>query len=181
MTRPVTGRRLRAAAAALAAALALAAIVFAATTGFRSSDSDPATLRGFQIRVLSISQAAAENRMDGALAALQALESDLDAAARDGRISAPRLRAIETALEAVRVDIQGHLASQAALAGAAAAPATTETVPQEAPNPQPQPVQPVPEEPVTVPQPAPGQAEPPAAVPDVAKDNKGKDKGQGKP
>lgn len=171
---------MRTATAALAAALALAAIVFAATTGIRTSDSDTATLRGFQIRVLSISQAAAENRMDGALAALQALESDLDAAARDGRISAPRLRSIETALETVRADIAGHLASQSSLAGAAAAPGTQDTVPSEAPNTQSQPVQQIPEEPVTAPLPGSGHGEPPAAVPDAAKEGKGKGKGPGK-
>lgn len=176
----MSARRVGTAAAAVTAALALAAIVFAATTGFRPTDSDAATLQGFQIRVLSISQAAAENRMEGALAALQALESDLDAAARDGRISAPRLRSIETALEAVRADIARQLASQASLAGAAAAPGTTETVPSDASNTQPQPVQQIPDEPVVAPLPAPGQAEPPAAVPDVAKESKGKGKAQGK-
>ncbi|WP_314213124.1 mucin-associated surface protein [Pseudarthrobacter equi] len=84
-------------------------------------------MRGFQIRVLSISQAAAENRLEGALAALQGLEDDLDRAALDGRITAPRLRGIESALGEVRADITGQLESRAAVAGTAAAAGTAPT------------------------------------------------------
>jgi hypothetical protein len=153
----------------------VAAIIVAGVMGFRIADSDQATLRGFQIRVLSISQAAAENRMDGALAALEALEKDLDGAAREGRISAPRLRGIETALEAVRADITGQMAAQAA-AGTAGPPGTA--APAEAVAPQPQPVQAVPEQPAAVPQPGPATVEQEAPVPGAAKDAKGKGKGK---
>ncbi|TLM86558.1 hypothetical protein FDW83_02100 [Pseudarthrobacter sp. NamE2] len=184
-TRPAPPRTALATAAAVAAALAVAAVVLVASGGFRTADSDETTLRGFQIRVLSISQAAAENRMDGALAALQALEADLDSAARDGRISAPRLRGIELALASVRADITGHLTSQAALAGTTAVPAPAEAVAAET-VPLPETIQP--EQPeagegveVIVPPPVPAQQEQGAGVPDAAKENKGKGKGNGKP
>lgn len=185
---PPHGRRIPATAAAVAAAIAVAAIVVTGFVGFRAPDSDEVTLRGFQIRVLSITQAAADNRMDGALAALQALELDLDSAARDGRISAPRLLGIETALEAVRADISAQLASQAPAAGTApsgdtpAAAGTSGAAAAEATVPQSQPIQPVAEDPAPLPQPVPvpvkqeGQQ-----LPDAAKEARGKGKGQGKP
>ncbi|WP_411376291.1 hypothetical protein ACLH0K_08235 [Arthrobacter sp. MPF02] len=183
--RPVPPRTARAAAAAVAAGLAVAAVVLVASGGLRTADSDETTLRGFQIRVLSISQAAAENRMDGALAALQALEADLDSAARDGRISAPRLRGIESALASVRADITGHLNTQAALAGTTAVPAPAETVAAET-VPQPETVQPEQQVAgggveVVVPPPVPAQQEQGAGVPDAAKENKGKGKGNDRP
>lgn len=183
---PPAGRRLLAAGAALATAAAVAAVaavVFAVTAGLRTGDADEATLRGFQIRVLSISQAAAENRMDGALAALQALESDLDAAARDGRISAARLMAIETALEAVRTDITTQLTPPADAAGSAEAPGTagTGTAGTSAANTaQELPAEPVSGQPAAVPPPAPAPDNQAAGQPDAAKDN-GKGKGKDKP
>ncbi|WP_258805816.1 hypothetical protein [Pseudarthrobacter sp. NS4] len=185
-TRSRAGRRIPATAAALAAALAVAVGV-TAFGGLRVPDSDEGTLRGFQIRVLSITQAAAENRMDGALAALQALETDLDSAARDGRISAPRLRGIETALEAVRANIAGQMASQAPAAGTApvedtpAAAGTSGAAPAEATVPQSQPIQPVAEEPAPLPQPVPVPVQQEEQLPDAAKEARGKGKGQGKP
>ena len=108
-------------------AAGLTAASLAVYQGQQAGDTDQATLRGFQIRVLSISQAAAENRLEGALAALQGLEDDLDRAALDGRITAPRLRGIESALGAVRADITGQLESRAAVAGTAAAAGTAPT------------------------------------------------------
>ncbi|MFC9772683.1 MULTISPECIES: hypothetical protein [unclassified Pseudarthrobacter] len=108
-------------------AAGLTAASLAVYQGQQAGDTDQATLRGFQIRVLSISQAAAENRLEGALAALQGLEDDLDRAALDGRITAPRLRGIESALGAVRADISGQLESRAAVAGTAAAAGTAPT------------------------------------------------------
>ncbi|ACL39762.1 hypothetical protein Achl_1783 [Pseudarthrobacter chlorophenolicus A6] len=108
-------------------AAALTAASAAVYQGQQAGDTDQATLRGFQIRVLSISQAAAENRLESALSALQGLEDDLDRAARDGRITAPRLRGIESALGAVRADITGQLESRAAVAGTAAAAGTAPT------------------------------------------------------
>lgn len=171
--------RFRTAGTAVAAALAVTAIVVAVATGFRTPDSDQATLRGFQIRVLSISQAAADNRMDGALAALHALESDLDAAARDGRISASRLRGIEKALDAVRSDLDTRLAS--AVEAVEPAPAADVAATSTAGGGQAQtvPLEPVPAAPVAVPPPAPadtgGQHEdPPAGA-------QGNGKGKGRP
>ena len=108
-------------------AAGLTAASLAVYQGQQAGDTDQATLRGFQIRVLSISQAAAENRLEGALAALQGLEDDLDRAALDGRITAPRLRGIESALGEVRADITGQLESRAAVAGTAAAAGTAPT------------------------------------------------------
>lgn len=177
---PRSARPLLAAGVALGAAAAIAAVVFAATAGVRTADSDEATLRGFQIRVLSISQAAAENRMDGALAALQALENDLDAAARDGRISAPRLRGIESALEAVRSDLTFQLASSAA-APSATAPDTAGTSAADTAQEQVLPVEPVSSEPAPAPPaPAPAPDNESAGLSDGAKDN-GKGKGKDKP
>ena len=173
------------AAAAAAAALAVAAAVFALAGAFRAPDSDAATLRGFQIRVLSISQAASENRMDGALAALHALEADLDAAARDGRISAPRLRGIESALDAVRADLTGHLSSQAAVAGPVAEAAAAEAAPTEtatqAEAVQPEPAQPVSGGEAVAPLPAPLPDTRGGQLPDTGPENKGKDKAKNKP
>lgn len=79
------GRR---AAVALVAILAAGAIAWAAIPVLRNPAPDEAALRGLQIRVLAITQAAAEHRIDGALDALAALESDLDEAAGSGLISA---------------------------------------------------------------------------------------------
>jgi hypothetical protein len=179
--RPTAARRVLTGIAALAVAGAVAAIVVAGMMGFRLSDSDEATLRGFQIRVLSISQAAAENRMDGALAALQALEKDLDAAAREGRISAPRLLGIETALEAVRTEIAGQLAAPAPASGTAGLAGPPVAAPADPIVPQAQPIQPVSGEQAVAPQPVPVPAGQEAALPEAAKDAKGKGKGQGKP
>lgn len=181
----------------MAALLATAAIVAGAVTvssGFTGTDSDPATLRGFQIRVLNVSQAAAENRLDGALDALEALERDLDLAAGEGLISAARYRGISSALEAVRSDVGRGLTAQAAAAADEKAavsvmetPAVNVAAPEPAPAPAPQPVQlqpqvpaaaaPVPEAPVLEPESAPQEKELPAA----AQEAKSKGKGPGKP
>lgn len=167
--------------AAVLAAGALAAGAFFAAPAFRGPDSDEATLQGFQIRVLNVSQAAAENRLDGALAALDALEKDLEAAAGGGLVSASRYRGIEAALSAVRADITRHIEEQSAAAAVAKAAATAaETPTAEAPATTPtQPVVIQPETPAAAPVPAPAPQGP--EVPDAAKDPKGKGKGAGKP
>ncbi|PNI07174.1 hypothetical protein CXX84_17580 [Arthrobacter sp. AFG7.2] len=180
---------------AVAALLATAAIVAGAVTvssGFTGTDSDPATLRGFQIRVLNVSQAAAENRLDGALDALEALARDLDLAAGEGLISAARYRGISSALEAVRSDVGRGLTAQAAAAADEKAavsvmetPAVNVTAPEPAPAPQqvqlqpqvPAAAAPVPEAPVLEPESAPQEKELPAA----AQEAKSKGKGPGKP
>ncbi len=181
--RTTASRRVAAAVTALAVAGAVAALIVVGVMGLRIPDSDEATLRGFQIRVLSISQAAAESRMDGALAALQALEEDLDAAARDGRISAPRLRGIEAALEAVRTEIAGQLAAPSPVptAGTAEVAGPPVAAPVDPAVPQTQPLQPVSGEQAAAPQPVPVPATQQEAPPEAAKDAKGKGKGQGKP
>ncbi|KSU77629.1 hypothetical protein GA0061083_1518 [Pseudarthrobacter enclensis] len=177
-------RRLAAGVAALLAVTV--AVIFAVSATGPRSDAETSTLRGLQIRVLSISQAAAENRLDGALAALQALQDDLDGAARDGRISAPKARGIESALAAVRADITDRLESQAAAAGTAAgtAPvaATTDTPAAQAPAPAPAAdvpaVQPVPP---AAPDPAPASGAGQPGVPGPAKAPPGKAKGHNRP
>ncbi|MFE8885547.1 hypothetical protein ACFYLX_06845 [Pseudarthrobacter enclensis] len=175
-------------AAGVAALLAVAvAVVFAVSATSPRTDAETSTLRGLQIRVLSISQAAAENRLDGALAALQALQDDLDGAARDGRISAPKARGIESALAAVRADITDRLESQAAAAGTAAgtAPvaATTDTPAAQAPAPAPDapagPAQPA--APATGSDPAPASGAGQPGVPGPAKAPPGKAKGHNRP
>jgi hypothetical protein len=176
------GFRLRRALAALAGAACVALALYAATPLLHPPDSDEGTLRGLQIRVLNISQAAAENRMDGALAALDALEKDLDAAASQGLISLSRYRGIEAAVADVRADITGQLAavSAAGVPAATASDASTADAPaqpQEAPPAEP-------EQPAVVPVPSAVQPEPvlPGPVPpDPANDAKGKAKGKGKP
>ena len=166
--------------ATVLAAAAVAAGAFLGSPAFRGPDSDPATLQGFQIRVLNVTQAAAENRLDGALAALDALEQDLDAAAGGGMVSVSRYRGIEAALSAVRADITRTIEAQAAAAAAArAAAAAAETPTTDAAAMQPQPVQPQPETPAVVPAPEPASQGP--ELPDAAKDAKGKGKGAGKP
>jgi hypothetical protein len=167
---------------AVLAAAGLVAGAFFVSAAVRGPDSDEATLQGFQIRVLNVSQAAAENRLDGALAALEALEKDLEAAAGGGLVSASRYRGIEAALSAVRADITRHIEAQAAVA----AVATASAVAAGTPTPDTavtQPVQPQPDTPAVapapeaVPEPAPQGPE----IPDAAKDAKGKGKGGGKP
>ncbi|MEW1804835.1 hypothetical protein [Pseudarthrobacter sp. NPDC080039] len=162
----------------------VAAGAVAGASGIRSTDTDGNVLRGFQIRVLSISQAAAENRMDGALAALQALERDLGDAAAAGRLSAARYRGIETALSAVRADLTRQVAAAAPAAPAAAEvqagtppTALADTATQN--NPAPAPVEPV--VPGAVPPPAPDVQAPGPQGQDTAKEAKGKGKGPGKP
>ena len=177
--------------------LAAAALVAGAVTvssGFGGPDSDHATLKGFQIRVLNVSQAAAEDRLDGALDALEALQRDLDLAAGEGLISAARYRGIDAALEAVRADVTRSITAESAAAAQAkaAVAAETPTVDAGAPGPltQPQPVQPQPQAPAVAPAPEPEPAaqepEPEPApqekeLPDAAKEAKGKEKGGGKP
>ncbi|MGF9647021.1 hypothetical protein AAIH32_03555 [Pseudarthrobacter oxydans] len=176
-------KRLRAwqAACALLAVAGLAAALYAASPLVRPSDSDEGTLRGLQIRVLTISQAAAENRMDGALAALEALEKDLNDAASQGLISVSRYRGIEAALDSVRGEITGQIA--AVSAAAAEAPTAGTASSSAAPEPVQQPAQVVPQPPLIVQAPAPEvvpvQEEP--ELPEPAKEAKGKGKGPGKP
>lgn len=159
----------------------VAAALVAGAAAVQPGDSDGNVLRGFQVRVLSISQAASENRMDGALAALQALEKDLGEAAAAGRVSAARYRGIENALAAVRADIATQVAAAAAPAppaeepnAGAVAPALADTA-----KDTPAPVEPV--VPADAPAPAAAPKEPGSQHPDTAKEAKGKGKGQGKP
>lgn len=133
-------------------------------------------MRGLQIRVLNISQAAAEDRMDGALAALESLEQDLDAAARQGLLSLARYRGIEAAVAAVRKEISGQLA---AVSAAAAEPPTTAAPATPAAPPDVEPV--APPAPVIAQVPAPVPAEEGPDSPDAAKESKGKGKTPGKP
>lgn len=111
--------------------MAVAAAVLAVTVpaSAQLAGSEERTLRGLQIRVLAISQAAAENRMEEALAALAVLERDLDDAAGRNLLPLPRYLGIEAALQAVRADITGTIAA------AAAAPAGPATVSAEAEGP----------------------------------------------
>lgn len=169
------------AASVLLAVAGLAAALYAASPLARPADSDEGTLRGLQIRVLTISQAASENRMDGALAALEALEKDLNDAAGQGLISVSRYRGIEAALDSVRAEIAGQIA--AVSAAAAEAPTAGIADSSAAPEPTQQPVQVVPQPPLIVQAPAPEvasvQEEP--ELPEPAKEAKGKGKGPGKP
>ncbi|WP_406638409.1 hypothetical protein [Pseudarthrobacter quantipunctorum] len=176
----------------IAAVLAAAALTAAAVTvspNLGGADSEDATLRGFQIRVLNVTQAAAENRLDGVLDALEALERDLDLAAGQGAISAARYRGIDAALEAVRADVTRTITAQAASAAdakaavtAAETPAVNVTAPEPAPEPvpEPQPVQVQPEAPAA-PAPAPEPAPQQQDLPDAAKEAREKGKGAGKP
>ncbi|WP_303695336.1 hypothetical protein [Arthrobacter sp. DNA4] len=159
----------------------MVAALVAGAAAARPGGTDDDVLRGFQIRVLSISQAASENRMDGALAALQALEKDLGEAAAAGRVSAARYRGIEDALSAVRADI----ATEVAAASAPAAPAPDGAAPAPAPaladtaGTGPSPVAPVVE--AVAPAPAPAPEAPGSQRSDTAKEAKGKGRSQGKP
>ncbi|TQJ61341.1 hypothetical protein FBY30_3633 [Arthrobacter sp. SLBN-83] len=185
--RPVPLRRRKAHALIVLCCTLVAAALVVGAAGIRSADADENVLRGFQIRVLSISQAAAENRMDGALAALQALEKDLGDAAAAGRLSAARYRGIETALSAVKSDIATKVAAAAAPAApepSAAAPArpdTNQLADTAQSEPVPAPVEPA--VPAVAPAPAPAAAVPGDQRSDTAKEakDKNKGKGQGKP
>jgi hypothetical protein len=178
--------------AGVAAALAAGALTAAAVVvspAFGGADSDEATLRGFQIRVLNITQAAAENRLDGVLDAVAALERDLDLAAGQGSISAARYRGIDAALEAVRADVSRTITAQGASATdakaavtAAETPTANVTAPETAPETvaEQQPVQPQPGAPA-VPAPAPEPAPQQQDLPDAAKEAREKGKGAGRP
>ena len=157
-------------------AVAASLVAGAAATG--PGRTDQSLLRGFQVRVLGISQAAAENRMDSALAALQALENDLGKAAADGRLSAERYNGIESALASVRADITAQVAAVAPpeASGADAAAADLSGAPVD--------TGPVPAEPAVAavaPEPVPAPDAPGAGRSNTAKEAKGKGKGQGKP
>ncbi|WP_285243135.1 hypothetical protein [Pseudarthrobacter sp. fls2-241-R2A-127] len=158
--------------------IAVAASLVAGAAASGPGRTDQGLLRGFQIRVLGISQAAAEDRMDGALSALQALEKDLGEAAADGRISPERYNGIESALGSVRADISARVAAAARPEAPAAdppgvdlsgAPAGTGTDPAE------------PAVAAVAQEPAPVANVPGAGRSAASKEAKGKAKGQGKP
>jgi hypothetical protein len=159
--------------------IAVAASLVAGAASIGPGRTDQSLLRGFQIRVLSISQAAAENRMDGALAALQALEKDLGEATADGRLSAERYNGIESALTTVRADIAAQVAAAPPPEASGGGTAGLSEV-----QADPGPVPPVPPEPAVAavaPQPSPAADAPGPARPNSPKEAKGKAKGQGKP
>jgi len=158
--------------------IAVAASLVAGAAAIGPGRTDQGLLRGFQIRVLGISQAAAEDRMDGALSALQALEKDLGEAAADGRLSPERYNGIESALGSVRADIAARVAAAAPPEAPAAAPpgvdlsgapAGTGTDPAE------------PAVAAVAQEPAPAANAPGAGRSAASKEAKGKAKGQGKP
>jgi hypothetical protein len=158
--------------------IAVAASLVAGAAAIGPGRTDQGLLRGFQIRVLGISQAAAENRMDGALSALEALEKDLGEAAADGRLSPERYNGIEAALASVRADIAANVAAaappeapQADPAGGdlSGGPGDTGSVPAE------------PAVAAVAPEPVPAADPPGAGRSNTAKEAKGKAKGQGKP
>ncbi|MFF1881854.1 hypothetical protein ACFVVC_10350 [Pseudarthrobacter sp. NPDC058196] len=158
--------------------IAVAASLVAGAASIGPGRTDQGLLRGFQIRVLGISQAAAEDRMDGALSALQALEKDLGDAAADGRLSPERYNGIESALASVRADIAEHVAAAAAPEAPGADPAGVEL------SGAPSDTGSVPAEPAVAtaaPEPAPAADAPGAGRSATAKEAKGKAKGQGKP
>ena len=171
-------RRRRGTRALILVCVAVAAILVAGAAGIGPGRTDQGVLRGFQVRVLGISQAAAENRMDGALSALEALEKDLGEAAADGRLSPERYNGIHSALASVRADIAAKVAAVAPPEAPQAAPAGGElsAAPGEAGS--------VPAEPAVAavaPEPAPAADPPGAGRSNAAKEAKGKAKGQGKP
>ncbi|HKU01958.1 MAG TPA: hypothetical protein VJQ80_04030 [Arthrobacter sp.] len=171
-------RRRRVRALLVLCCVGVACALVAGAAGVQSGATDSSVLRGFQIRVLSISQAASENRMDGALAALQALEKDLGEAASAGRISADRYRGIEDALSAVRADIATQVAAAATAPTALAEDTSVDPAPADGAQVAAA-VEPV--VPAAAPAPAPAKDAPGAQRSDTAKEAKGKAKGQGKP
>lgn len=171
-------RRRRGTRALILVCFAVAALLVAGAAAIGPGRTDQGLLRGFQVRVLGISQAVAENRMDGALSALAALEKDLGGAAADGRLSPERYNGIESALASVRADIAAHVAAVApaeapqadpAGGGLSGAPADTGNVSAE------------PAVAAVAPDPAPAADPPGAGRSNTAKEAKGKAKGQGKP
>ena len=184
---PTAGPRRGVRAVVILCCALLAGLLVAGAAGFRPGVSEDSVLHGFQVRVLSISQAAAENRMDGALAALQALEKDLNEAAAAGRVSAARYRGIETAIAAVRSDIASQVAAAAPASPTATAPDASGAAPALADTASTNPAPVAPAAPAAAPEPAqapqgPGsQAQDGPQGQDPAKEVKGKGKGQGKP
>lgn len=174
-------RRRRGTRALILVCVAVAAILVAGAAAIGPGRTDQGVLRGFQVRVLGISQAAAENRMDGALSALEALEKDLGEAAADGRLSPERYNGIHSALASVRADIAAKVAAVAPPEAPQAAPAGGElsAAPGEAGSVPAEPAEPAVA--AVAPEPAPAADPPGAGRSNAAKEAKGKAKGQGKP
>jgi len=92
-------------AVAFAAALMFAAGVLAGCTA-PAPDITGDTATGMQTTVVSIAESAAAGDASGALAKLDGLQQQLDAAITDGSVSAQRAAAIQTRIDVVRADLQ---------------------------------------------------------------------------
>ncbi len=93
----------RLAAFAAAVALTAGALAGCATT---PGDISSGTAGELQTTVVAIAESAAAGDAAGALAQLDALQQQLDAAVADGSVSAERAAAIQSRIDLVRADLQ---------------------------------------------------------------------------
>jgi len=90
---------MRRAALILAMTLALAGCATA-------TELAPSTAEGLQASVVEVSTLASDGDVTGALARLDALQSELDAAVAAGDVSAERVASIQQAIDLVRADLE---------------------------------------------------------------------------
>lgn len=136
---PSRGISLRSLRAALAGCMLAAAL---AGCGATAPDLGSNAAKQFQQRVLTVSQAAAANDPAAALKSLDALVTDLNAAASSGQVSFKRHQTIVGSVNAVRADLTAaqaaaakeaaRVAAEAAAAARAAAEATAGPTPEPA-------------------------------------------------
>ncbi|WP_438853592.1 hypothetical protein [Agromyces sp. M3QZ16-3] len=109
--------RLHRAVAAASVTLALAA----GLAGCAPAQDDAGQASGFRTQVVSIAESSAAGEFTDALARLDALQSEVDAAVADGSLDADRSAGITEAIALVRADLE------AAIAAATPSPTPTPT------------------------------------------------------
>jgi outer membrane biosynthesis protein TonB len=99
----------------LHSAVAGATLVLLLATGCQASPPElsPDDAKTFQSRVLAVTTAVSDGGYAAALEALQALETELDAAAAEGSVTFARHQRIKAALSVVRADVQAAIDAQA--------------------------------------------------------------------
>ncbi|HET8879853.1 MAG TPA: mucin-associated surface protein [Arthrobacter sp.] len=115
-------RRIRRSLAAPVLAAALLAGSLAGCSG-PATDLDSAAAGQLQSRVLAVTQAVAADDTAGAVKLLDELNTALDVAAADGKVSFKRHQSIKSSIDAVRADLTAKIAQQQAAAAAAKAAA----------------------------------------------------------
>jgi hypothetical protein len=114
--------------AALAAASVAVAVGLAGCTAEQGADLTAGQAQAFRSQVVAIADTSARGEYANALAALDALEAELDQAVADGELDGEREQRIRDAIALVRADLE---------AAVAAVPPEPEPTPDPAPAPAP--------------------------------------------